>query len=330
MRNSNIAIRKYGLRINCRSGFIYVILSYMNVSVVIPNWNGVYLMEKHLRSVLRAAPEAEIIVADDRSTDGSVEYLKKNFPAVIVVARHTHQGFASNVNAGVARARGDIVILLNTDVEPAPDFLAPLLVHFADPDMFAVGCLEKSEEAGKTILRGRGIARWEKGYYIHSKGEIDCISTAWVSGGSGAFRRSMWKELGGMDTLYNPFYWEDIDLSYRARKAGWKTLFEPKSIIRHYHEEGKIKKEFTPTDVKRIAYRNQYIFIWKNVTDVDILLAHIFWTPIRLLQVMFSSDVLMLEGYGMAIMKIPAIVKHRIFQRRLYNTSDRNLDLSEQ
>jgi GT2 family glycosyltransferase len=294
----------------------------MHVSVVIPNWNGVYLMEKHLQSILRAAPEAEILVADDGSTDGSVAYLKKNFPTVIVVEGRIHQGFASNVNAGVARATGTVVVLLNTDVEPALDFLAPLIAHFADPEVFAVGCLEKNEEAGKTILRGRGIARWEKGYYIHSRGETDRLTTAWVSGGSGAFRRSMWKELGGMDTLYNPFYWEDIDLSYRARKAGWKTLFEPKSIVHHYHEQGKIKQEFTPTDVKRIAYRNQFIFIWKNVTSTDILFEHILWTPLRLLQAILNGDVFMLQGFILALGKFPAIIDHRQHQRRLYRIPD--------
>jgi O-antigen biosynthesis protein len=285
-------------------------------------------MEKHLTSVLRASLGAEIIVADDMSTDGSVDYLQKNFPSVIVVKRHKHEGFAANINAGVACATGDIVILLNTDVEPELDFLAPLLAHFVDPDVFAVGCLEKSAEAGKTILRGRGIARWEKGYYIHSRGEVDRISTAWVSGGSGAFRRFMWNRLGGMDTLYNPFYWEDIDLSYRARKAGWKTLFEPKSVVRHDHEEGKIKREFTPADVKRIAYRNQYIFIWKNVTDVNILLAHAFWTPIRIIQAMMRGDGLMLEGYLLALLKFSAILQHRNVQRRLSNVSDSQLGVS--
>jgi len=297
----------------------------MRVSIVIPNWNGVYLMEKHLRNVQRDCPGAEIIVSDDMSTDGSVGYLKKNFPKIIVIERRKHEGFAANVNAGVAHATGDIVILLNTDVEPERNFLGPLVSHFVDPDVFAVGCLEKSEEAGKTIVRGRGIARWEKGYYIHSRGEVDRVNTAWVSGGSGAFRRSMWNQLGGMDTLYNPFYWEDIDLSYRARKAGWKTLFESKSVVRHYHEEGKIKREFTPADVKRIAYRNQFIFIWKNVTDMNILLAHAFWTPFRLLQALLQGDGLMLEGYLSALPAYPVILRHRNIQRKFSKLSDSHL-----
>lgn len=297
------------------------------VSIIIPNWNGVYLMEKHLQSVIDAAPDAEIIVSDDKSTDGSVEYIKQNFPQVIMVERRIHEGFASNVNAGVARATGEVVILLNTDVEPEKGFIRPLLAHFTDPDVFAVGCLEKSLEMGKTILRGRGLAHWAKGYFIHSRGEVNKTDTAWVSGGSGAFRRSLWNQLGGMDTLYNPFYWEDIDLSYRARKAGWKTLFEPKSIVHHYHEEGKIKREFTPKDVKRIVYRNQFIFIWKNLTDPCILCSHAFWTPIRLIQMLFAGDSLMFHGYVLALQKLPTILKHRFLQSKIYRKADRELDI---
>ncbi len=299
----------------------------MRVSIVIPNWNGVSLMKKHLPNVMSASLGAEVIVADDMSTDGSVEYLKKNFPTVIVIERSKHEGFAATVNAGVACATGDIVVLLNTDVEPKHDYLAPLIAHFVDPDVFAVGCLEKSLEEGKTILRGRGVAHWERGYYIHARGEVGRVSTAWVSGGSGAFRKSMWKKLGGMDMLYNPFYWEDIDLSYRARKAGWKTLFEPKSIVHHFHEEGKIKREFTSKEVKRIVYRNQYIFIWKNVTDVNILAAHMLWTPVRIMQTILSGDSLMVQGYFLALLKFQEIVNHRSVQRRLFSVPDAQLEV---
>ncbi len=305
------------------------VLHKLSVSIVIPNWNGVYLMEKHLQNVINAAPNAEIVVADDMSSDGSVEYLKKNFPGVVVVERHVREGFAANVNAGVARATGDIIILLNTDVEPEKDFLAPLLDHFRDASVFAIGCLEKSMEEGKTILRGRGLAHWTKGYFIHTRGEVDGATTAWVSGGSGAFRKSMWDKLGGMDTLYNPFYWEDIDLSYRAQKAGWTIAFEAKSIVHHYHEEGKIKREYTPIDVKRIVYRNQFIFIWKNVTDRRILLAHALWTPIRLIQTLMAGDVLMLQGYIWALIKVPQILTHRQRQSRLYTKRDRGLTVWE-
>lgn len=292
------------------------------ISIVIPNWNGLYLLQKHLKHSIDASDGCEIIVSDDCSTDGSVDYLQKNFPQVIVVSSKNRQGFAGNVNAGVARSTGEIVILLNTDVEPEKGFLQPLLSHFDDPDVFAVGCLEKSWENGKTVLRGRGIASWQKGFYVHTRGEVNRNDTAWVSGGSGAFRKSMWNTLGGMDTLYNPFYWEDIDLSYRARKAGWKTMFESKSRVSHYHEEGKIKREFSPNDVKRIVYRNQFIFIWKNVTDMRILLSHLFWTPIRLTQAIISKDMVMIQGFLWALMSMKPILKKRSFQKKLYKRTD--------
>lgn len=298
-----------------------------SVSIVIPNWNGVYLMEKHLRGVIQAAPGAQIVIADDMSTDGSVEYLRKNFPDIVVVVGKKREGFAANVNRGVAKATGDIVILLNTDVEPEKGFLQPLLDHFDDLDVFAVGCLEKSWENGETILRGRGLAHWRKGYFIHSRGEVDKTETAWVSGGSGAFRRSMWVKLGGMDTLFNPFYWEDIDLSYRARKAGWKTLFEKKSVVGHFHEEGKIKREYTPTDVKRIVYRNQFIFIWKNLSDREQIWLHIFWTPIRLMQTVIHGDTLMIQGYILAFLRIGRILRKRSVQHRVFIKRDQELDM---
>lgn len=285
--------------------------SKLSVSIVIPNWNGAELMKKHLPKVVAASEAAEIIVSDDASSDESIILLKDKFPAIRVVANKKQQGFAGNVNTGVAVAKGDIVVLLNTDVEPEKGFLTPLLKHFDDPNVFAVACLEKSYDPGGIVLRGRGEAKWRRGFYVHWRGEVDKPDTAWVSGGSGAFRRSMWNKLGGMDTLYNPFYWEDIDLSYRARKVGYKLVFEKKSVIGHYHEQGKIKSVFTPSDVKRIAYRNQFTFIWKNFSDPKEIMWHILLTPLRLLRAIFVGDFLMIEGYMLALLRLPRILLSR-------------------
>jgi len=284
-------------------------------------------MKKHLQKVIDASEGAEIIVSDDCSSDGSVDYLTESFPGVTVVENKKRQGFAGNVNAGVAHARGDIVVLLNTDVEPEKRFLPPILSHFKDGNVFAVGCLEKSHENGKVILRGRGIARWEKGYYIHSRGEVNRTDTAWVSGGSGAFRKSMWDTLGGMDTIYNPFYWEDIDLSYRGRKAGWKILFEPKSVVHHYHEEGKIKSEFSQDDVKRIVYRNQFIFIWKNLTDKTQYLLHLVYTPLQLIQAFLRKDNGMFTGYWLALQQLIILMRRKKEQYLLNVKLDKELDI---
>lgn len=276
----------------------------LSVSIVIPNWNGVNLLAKNLPSVIRADGSNEIIIADDASSDGSVEYIRKNFPGVVVVENKEQQGFAGNVNSGVARATSDIVVLLNTDVRPEKGFLKFLIAHFTDPKVAAVGCLEKSHEGENVVFRGRGVAHWEKGYYIHSRGEVDREDTAWVSGGSSAFRRIVWNEFGGMDTRFNPFYWEDIDLSYRIQRAGYTILFEKKSVVAHFHEEGKIKSDYSPNDVKRIAYRNQYIFHWKNIPNGRIWLDHIIWTLIRLIQAITRGDWLMLQGFILALKSV--------------------------
>ena len=300
------------------------LLSY-TVSIVLPNWNGVELLKKNLPSVIAASPNSEIIVADDASDDGSVEFLQKNYPQVQIVTNRTRQGFAGNVNSGVAVAHGEIVVLLNTDVRPQRQFLSTVLPHFDNPNMFAVGCLEKSHETAGVIHRGRGIARWEKGYFIHAKGEVDKRDTAWVSGGSAAYRRAMWEQLGGMDTIFNPFYWEDIDLSYRAKKAGWDITFEPKSVVEHFHDQGTIRSSYTKNDVKRIVYRNQYLFIWKNISDFSLVLSHIVWTPIRLLQGVLNGDLLMIQGYLWACTKLWAIGKCRSRDRGLWKKKDNQL-----
>lgn len=294
----------------------------LSVSIVIPNWNGLSLLKKHLSVVIKNSPGCRIIVVDDCSTDSSVSYVQEHFPDITVVRKPKNEGFASTVNAGVQAATSDIIVLLNTDIEPEKDFLDPLISHFSDTNVFAVGCMDKSMENGNTVLRGRGIGRWERGFYIHKRGEIHRKDTAWVSGGSGAFRRSMWNRLGGMDPLFNPFYWEDIDLSYRARKAGWKILFDQKSVVLHLHEEGVIKGKFDKNTVKQIAYRNQFLFIWKNCSDTAILLSHLFWTAVRIFKAIIGRDIIFLSGFVSAIIKLPAVLFHRISARKYWKISD--------
>lgn len=297
----------------------------LSVSIVIPNWNGKFLLEKNLGAVMSVCGGAEILVVDDGSTDDSVSFLKNRFPAVRVVSKKNHEGFASSVNKGVEAARGDVVVLLNTDVVPEKGFLAALLGHFHDESVFAVGCMDKSKEGDSIVFRGRGLARWQKGFFVHERGEVDAADTAWVSGGSGAFRKRIWATLGGMDTLYDPFYWEDIDLSYRARKAGYLVKFEPKSIVWHFHDDGKIRRSFTASRVKTVAYRNQFIFIWKNISDTNLLISHAFWTPIRLFQTLLIGDVSMTAGYVAAVIRLPKIIWSRIRSSSYWKLRDREL-----
>src|SRR5437870_5519917 len=112
-------------------------------SVVIPNWNGRELLEKYLPSVIEALagnPAYEIIVVDNGSTDGSPEFIRDTFPSVKVLSLPTNLGFGGGSNAGFREATNDIVVLLNSDMRVAPDFLSPLLEGFHDPEVFAVSC----------------------------------------------------------------------------------------------------------------------------------------------------------------------------------------------
>lgn len=247
--------------------------SNFDVSVVIPSFNAKKLLEKNLPKVLKASEYrrnqiAEIIVVDDGSADGSGDFVKENFAQVRVIKHKVNRGFSAAVNMGVKMAKGELVALINNDVIPDTDFLAQTIRHFKNKKVFAVSMHEE----------GYGWAKGEfkDGYIVHSSGEEKdrAHHTFWVSGGSGVFRRSYWMKLGGMDEkLLSPFYWEDLDLCYRAAKRGYTLIWEPRSKVIHEHEStiGKFPEKY----VRRIKERNQLIFIWKNLTSPNLFKRHV-------------------------------------------------------
>lgn len=311
----------------------------MNISIIIPNYNGEKLLRKNLPSVLEAVREykegkVEIIIPDDPSTDKSakiindfIEFVReKNITVRTISNKNRNEaGFSKNIHRGVSMATGDILILLNSDVRPHRDFLAPLLSHFSDPKTFAVACMDESRENGKSVLRGRGIGRFEKGFLMHREGKLDKTNTLWASGGSAAFRKSIWDKLRGFDILYNPFYWEDIDLSYRALKSGYTIIFEPKSVVIHEHEEGAIKNKFKPIQIQKIAYRNQFIFVWKNITDPIFILSHVFWLPYHLLNAARRRDKAFFVGFYFALLKFSQVIRERERAQKLFIISDKRV-----
>lgn len=311
----------------------------MNLSIIIPNFNGEKILKKNLPKVLAAVKDyrdgkVEIIIPDDPSTDNSGEVIEafitgireKHITGKTVSNRDTNNGgFSKNVNRGVRLATGDILILLNSDVSPHKDFLKPLLTHFKDPEVFAVACLDESIEEGKTVLRGRGIGKWEHGFLLHSEGKLDKTNTLWASGGSSAFRKAIWDKIGGLEELYNPFYWEDIDLSYRAWKAGYKVVFEPKSRVIHEHEEGAIKKTVKPARIVKTAYRNQFTFVWLNISDRGMLLNHLLHLKLHVLKALLRKDWLFIQGYFLACKRLPEVLRIRKKYQKLFVKSDKEI-----
>jgi GT2 family glycosyltransferase len=315
----------------------------MDISVVIPNYNGKDLLAKNLPEVIIALKDyqggkKEIIIVDDASTDNSVEYLsnlKSSFDPELrtegqisnlkLIKNEKNLGFSLTVNKGVEEANGEVVVLLNTDVCPEKDFLLPLLRHFENPKTFAVGCLDKSIEGEEIVLRGRGLGRWQRGLLVHRKGEVDKTDTLWVSGGSAAFRKSIWDHLGGLNKLYSPFYYEDIDLSYRALKSGYDICFEPNSVVVHEHEKGAIKTRYSAKRIKRIAYRNQFLFVWLNVTDLSLQLLSLIWLPYHLTKAVLRLDKEFILGFFDALILLPNIIKSKVRNKKYFIRTDKEI-----
>jgi GT2 family glycosyltransferase len=243
------------------------------VSIVIPNYNGEELLEKNLPKVLACLKNEgnrikEIIIIDDASTDGSVGLIKEKFPEIKLIKHKVNRGFSAAVNTGARTAKGKLIALLNNDVIPKENFLVPVFPHFKNKNIFAVSLHEEGFSWAKS--------KFENGFVLHEPGPRtkEAHETFWVSGGSGVFRRSQWMKLGGMDEkLFSPFYWEDLDLCYRAAKRGWGLLWEPKAHVKHKHESttGKWPKKY----VQRIQERNQLFFIWKNLTSPYLFRRHV-------------------------------------------------------
>lgn len=257
------------------------------ISVVIPNYNGQHLLAQNLPAVIKTLHKGDqLIVIDDASSDNSVSWLKKEFAdkadqqniELVVLENKKNLRFGASCNKAVKAAKHRLVFLLNNDVSPHPDCVQNLVKHFADDGVFGVGCMEVEVVDGKKIYHGKNKLWFERGLFIHSKAkDMKSGPTAWVIGGSGMFDRNKWLQLGGFDKLYYPAYWEDIDLSFRARKRGWQVLFEQSAVVDHNHESTN-RDVFGTQKLVNMSWRNGSKFTWKN-GDVWQKIAYLLWRP---------------------------------------------------
>ena len=277
----------------------------MKTSVVIPNWQGKHLLEKNLPKVLAIGAD-EVIIVENGSTDGSLELIQnlkvknQSYNSKLkIIENKTNLGFARAVNQGFEAAIGDIVILLNTDVIPEKDLLKHVLPHFNNPQVFGVSF----NESVWSWARGH----FEKGLVEHEPGPKtqETHASLWASGGNAAINRRKWLELGGFNLIYEPFYWEDTDISYRAQKKSWEVLWEPKAKVEHKHEET-VRKHSQGTKKDLISQRNQLLFFWCNITSFSIWMSHLLWLPIRLLRPGFWRPFLW------ALSKTPQVIYTRL------------------
>jgi len=303
-----------------------------SAAIVIPNWNGRDLLEKYLPSVVAAAqrvPGSEVIVVDNGSTDGSAAFIRERFPQVLVVALETNLGFGGGSNAGFKAARHDVVVLLNSDMRVEPDFLQPLLDGFTDERVFSVSCQIFFSDPNK-LREETGLTQfwWERGSLRvrhRTEPEIrELYPCAYGGGGSCAFDRRKFLELGGFDELLAPFYLEDTDIGYLAWKRGWKNLYQPASVVFHEHR-GTIGRRFSEAYIQGVLKKNFLLFAWKNVHDWRRMTANLFfsWAGALLSWLVGDSpERSSLGGIARATLQLPGAMASRSRARGLAAVSD--------
>lgn len=238
------------------------------IDIIIPSYNGKYLLEKHLPQVFHNSDFLhKVIIIDNGSTDGTVNWLEKNYPEVVIVKNGANLGFTKPINQGVAVSQSKYIVLLNNDVRPEKGYLKNILRFFEDEKVFAVS-FNENESSWPLVT-------WKDGKIQFTKGEdkSDPHYSLWASGGSAIFRRSIWDKLGGMNEIFAPYYWEDIDIGYRAWKMGYKVIWDNESIVFHEHES--TAKKMNQQYISLIKQRNELLFTWINITDRDLFGSHI-------------------------------------------------------
>jgi len=306
-------------------------------TIIMLNWDGRHLLEESLPAVIEAVRfnggKHPIMVVDNGSTDGSVEFVRKQFPQVRVVALDRNYGFTGGNNRGVEHADTGIVLFLNNDMIVERNFLKPLLDGFYDSSVFTVTSqiffadpTRRREETGKTR------ARFKRGFFELWHAEItsddeahETIPVFWAGGGSCAIDRKKYQSIGGLDPLYHPFYIEDTDLSYQAWKRGWKCLLAPASRVVHKHR-GTTRPKFGQDFVENTIRKNQFLLIWKNVSDTAMLVKHLANLPRTHGRGIIQNGAMFeLRAYWRAVRQLPEAASKRLSNRDQYLVSDREV-----
>lgn len=248
----------------------------MNCSVIILNWNGAQMLRTYLPSVIAhtTLPDCEIIVADNGSTDDSLQVLREEFPSVRTLILDRNYGFAEGYNRAISAVESRYVVLLNSDVEVTDGWLAPLLEYMdAHPDTAAVQPKIRSwknkaffEHAGAAggylswlgypYCRGRKFGKVEQ-----DQGQYDSVAEIdWTTGAAMCVRRETYEACGGLDAAFFA-HMEEIDLCWRMRNKGWRLACVPQSVV--YHLGGGALSYDNPRKTY-LNFRNNLLMIYKN------------------------------------------------------------------
>ncbi len=253
------------------------------IAVVILNWNGRNFLEKFLPSVVERSHDAKVVVADNGSTDDSVELLRQQFSdSVEVVELDKNYGFAEGYNRALNEVRSrsngecEYYVLLNSDVDVSPDWLPPIEKLFNEdsnlaaiqPKILSFGRHTHFEYAGASggfidslgypFCRGRLINECEE-----DKGQYDDVREIfWASGAALAIRAEVYHKAGGLDSMFFA-HMEEIDLCWRIRRMGYSIKVSPQSVV--FHVGAGTLPVWSPMKTY-LNFRNNIAMLYKNLT----------------------------------------------------------------
>lgn len=251
----------------------------MSVAVVILNWNGRDMLAKYLPSVVEfsSLPGVEIVVADNGSTDDSLDYLSEKFPMVRQIILPENYGFAEGYNRALRQIDADYFVLLNSDVEVTANWLSPLYNYLeahedvvaCQPKIRSIVNPEYFEHAGAAggfldkyaypFCRGRIFSEVEK-----DEGQYDTVKEVfWATGACLFIRAKDYFDAGGLDGTFFA-HMEEIDLCWRLRSRGKQIVCHPESVV--YHYGGGTLNVDSPRKTF-LNFRNNLLMIYKNQSE---------------------------------------------------------------
>lgn len=248
----------------------------MKVTIVIPNYNGKHFMEPCLSSLSeQTCKDFHILVVDNASSDGSIEYMEENYPDIELIKLQKNYGFSKAVNIGIQHSRTPYVILLNNDTTVDTRYVEEMVKAIEkSPKIFSVSSKmiqmyhpELIDSAGDLYtLLGWGVCRG-CGRPVSNYTKYDEIFTACA--GAAIYRRSVFDEIGYFDE--NHFaYLEDIDIGYRARIYGYYNMYCPTALVYHVGS-GTSGSKYNSFKVK-LAARNNLYLNYKNMPALQLVL----------------------------------------------------------
>jgi GT2 family glycosyltransferase len=251
------------------------------IAVVILNWNGVKLLEQFLPSVIEYSDEATIYVADNDSTDHSIEVIQNQFPSVKIIKNTGNFGYAKGYNEALQEVEEEYYALVNSDIEVTKHWLTPVLNLFESQPETAIIQPKLLDYKKKTHFEYAGAAGGfiDKFGYPFCRGRIfdtveedqnqydDEIEIFWATGACFFIRKDVFRILNGFDADFFA-HQEEIDLCWRAFNLGYQTKYTPKSVV--YHVGGATLNEGNPMKTY-LNFKNSLLMLTKNLPKNQLL-----------------------------------------------------------